>query len=612
MSDYTSIGSINLGTTFGAWYAKTNEMITRLNTLKVGGITGGDGILVTPHPSTQGGYTLDIGSTISKNVTFNGNVTINGVLSSGYGVDVSGINVVLPANSGVTIGNIVYLDSTGRVEKALANDECTSEVVGVVVGFTGGNAQVATTGKVSGSSVVANFLGTAGATLQKGVVYFLSGGVSGAGTTLEPDVTSYVSKPMLLGLTGDTGLILPYRGYIGLTAASSSSSTNATATSGVLSVNGITAALWNTGDPNTDKNLRQTGHLHGLMYFTVENSSNGRLTRKINLNLNTSNPIDATSQKNNSGIFFPATNVTTSSTDSSGFTRITKKYVSDFTNNGFLFSTSGITSDVYKLTNIKIIPETGFSPLYFTFSLNKQYSTYAGTTITSTTYNDGNITVQDNSNLRIEIRRNGYSINGLYLIAGNSGYTSQTNTASDLITPIIQPLRYTPQSNQTFTYGLTAGTISIPDSNGSYPIVYTPINGASTPAATKPSSFNINNITLGGVGDDASKYIQASCENKFMDQMTGASGYTMESALLGWNAAYGAIVENVYFTPVSFLNNNSGIIPSQSFHCNILLEMYKYDINTKTITGSPIIISSKYTMVPNSYEISGWIANNSG
>lgn len=117
MSDFTSINSISLGTTFGAWYAKTNEMITRLNALKVGGITGGDGILVRPQTSTQGGYTLDIASTISKNVTFNGNVTINGILSSSYGVDVSGINVVLPANTGVTIGNIVYVDSTGKIEK---------------------------------------------------------------------------------------------------------------------------------------------------------------------------------------------------------------------------------------------------------------------------------------------------------------------------------------------------------------------------------------------------------------------------------------------------------------------------------------------------------------
>jgi len=609
MSDFTSINSISLGTTFGAWYAKTNEMITRLNALKVGGITGGDGILVRPQTSTQGGYTLDIASTISKNVTFNGNVTINGVLSSSYGVDVSGINVVLPANSGVTVGNIVYLDSTGRLEKALANDECTSEVVGVVIGFTGGNAQVATTGKVSGSSVVANFLGTAGATLQKGVVYFLSGGVSGAGTTLEPDVTSYVSKPMLLGLTGDTGLILPYRGYIGLTAASSSSSTNATATSGVLSINGITAALWDTGTTPQDKNLRTTGHVHGLMYITVNTSTgNGRLTKKLDLKLNTPNKLETSiANKNNSGILYPLTSNETSTTSSSGSTTIKVDYISNFTNDGFLFSTSGITADVYKLTNIKIIPEKDFSPSYFTFSLNKQYSTYAGTTITSTYFNDSNISVQDNSNLRIEIRRNGYSINGVYLIAGSSStYTSQTNTASDLITPIIQPLRYTPQSNQIFTYGLTAGTISIPDSNGSYPIVYTPAGTAGGNPATKPSSFNINNITLGGVGSDASKYIQASCENKFMDQMTGASGYTLESAILGWNAAYGAICENLYFTPVSYLYNNSGVMPTQQFNCNILLEMYKFDTNTRTTTGSPIIVSSKYTFIPNSYSISGW------
>jgi hypothetical protein len=382
MANFPDINALTLGNTFGAWYAKTNEIITRLNTLEVSNVVSGDGVTVRGFTSGSipyGGYTLDIASTITKNVTFNGNVTINGVLSSGYGVDVSGINVVLPANSGVTVGNIVYLDSTGRIEKALANDECTSEVVGVVVGFTGGNAQVATTGKVSGSSVVANFLGTAGATLQKGVVYFLSGGVSGAGTTLEPDVTSYVSKPMLLGLTGDTGLILPYRGYIGLTAASSSSTTNTnvTATSGVLSLNGITAALWPPTGPRTAARLLTTGHLHAVNYVQPQGFLGyPKLTKYVKVDLeNLSNSVLITPYVGSAGVGAISKDTSVKYIyDESGETFLQ----SIFNNNlddGFIFTTDGTINDVYKITSIKVIPRiTTESSDPFTFSLQKEYN----------------------------------------------------------------------------------------------------------------------------------------------------------------------------------------------------------------------------------------------
>jgi hypothetical protein len=598
MSDFTSINSISLGTTFGAWYAKTNEMITRLNALKVGGITGGDGILVRPQTSTQGGYTLDIGDTVSKNVIFNGNVTINGVLSSSYGVDVSGINVVLPANTGVTIGNIVYVDSTGKIEKALANDECTSEVVGVVVGFTGGNAQVATTGKISGSSVVANFLGTVGATLQKGVVYFLSGGVSGAGTTLEPDVTSYVSKPMLLGLTGDTGLILPYRGYIGLTAASSSSSANVTATSGVLSINGITAALWDSA-PFTVGNLKQTGHLNALSYFQVTGSSK-KLSKTLNID------IDSGFSK-----ILPVKSggISKIITDTTGFTDISSGVISRLTNqwvtnpdDGLIFSTSGITADVYKITKIKVIPRSSGK---FTFSLQKEYNAYAGTTgISSASSTSGPIVGEHY--LRIELRRNGYAIAGDFIAGSNPTlqYSSETAT-STIIEEDIHPIRYTPEANETFTVGITAGSINgLEDVNGAFPITH-PYT-----ARRRCNTYNINNVTLGGSGSDASKYMKAANQSRYFDATSGVEGYTLESAILGWNAQYGAVSENLYFVPVSVINNLSGGTLNFNIDCNILLELYKYDVNTKSTTGNVIIVSGKYSMYAHSTTFGGSPVNN--
>ena len=207
MADITNISSLSLGNTFGAWYSRTNDIIAGLNYRKVASITGGDGIIVTPHPSVTGGYTLDIASTVSKTVTFGnnvnitGNLTVSGVLNYSITNDVSGTVMSLPFNTGVTLGNLVYIDSTGKAQKAKADDECTAEVAGIVVGFTGTNAQVCTSGKFSGSSLVENFIGTAGATLIKGAVYFLSAGVSGAGTTLEPDSVRYVSKPVVIGIT---------------------------------------------------------------------------------------------------------------------------------------------------------------------------------------------------------------------------------------------------------------------------------------------------------------------------------------------------------------------------------------------------------------------------
>jgi hypothetical protein len=623
MSDYTQINSLNLGNTFGAWYAKTNEMITRLNLLKVGGITGGDGILVRPQTSTQGGYTLDIASTISKNVTFNGNVTVNGILSSSFGGDVSGINVVLPANTGVTIGNIVYLDSTGKLEKALANDECTSEVVGVVVGFTGGNAQVATAGKVSGSTIISNFLGTVGATLQKGVVYFLSGGVSGAGTTLEPDVTDYVSKPMLLGLTGDSGLILPYRGYIGLTLSNGSSNNVVVGVSGgVSSLNGITASLWPAGTAlpgRTISKLKTTGDLHAVIYQEIEGKKLTKAT-KLNIFSATTNSFFAPDSFSGGLPYFlnAAQNGFVEQEDTSSGTVYTNYGINNI-DDGFLFSTSGITGDVYKLTNIKIIPRNISSAgewnqnSKFTFSLQKEYNSVAGTTFinikTGVRDNPPTTTYSSVSSYRLELKNKSYTIVGNVTDQNEEfSYTADSNT-SELITPIIRNYPHTIIPPSGTVYGVTTGTIDATE-NGTFPLVY-----CSIWRKARPSSFNINNVILGGAGTNASKYIKASIENQWFTNQTGSEGYTMESALLGWNAQYGAVVESLYFVPVSILNsltaaNIASGIGSVAIQCDIILEMYKYDLNTKTTSGSPIMVQKKYTLTNTKTKFGGIIPTN--
>ena len=603
MADFVDITSLTLGTTFGGWYAKNNVMIQRLNALNVANIIGGDGITASPHTGASGGYTLSLSGTVSRDMTFN-NVTVTGNLVSNFAGAVSGTTIILPANTGVTVGNIVYIDSTGNLEKALADDECTAEVVGIVIGFTGGSAQVATTGRISGSSIIEAFTGTVGATLQKGVVYFLSGGVSGAGTTLEPDVTSYVSKPMLLGLTGDSGLILPYRGFIATegTLGNTTVVQGVCGGSGVLSLNGITAALWDTGVETQTANLRQTGHLHALTHVSVSgDTSNSKLTKSLALDL--SGGFSKIYPLNAGGMTF--TSESSLASGAINLTKVEQSFISN-PNSGFIFSTDGVTNDVYRIAKIKIIPRSQYSQASFTFSLQKEYYAHSGTTAISSVIN----TAPEGS-LRVELRRNGYAIAGQYITSSAAGpgiplsYTTETASGSSLITSDIHPIRYTPSAGEVFTYGLTTGSIAgAPASDGSFPMVYS--NGK----RTRTNTFTISNVILGGANTPMSKYIKASNENSYYISADGSGGYTMESSILGWNAQYGAVSESLYFVPVSVMNYISLIGPkgADNLICDILLEMYKFDVNTRTSSSNPIIISTSYTLTAHNHSYSGALA----
>jgi hypothetical protein len=613
MADFVDIVGLNLGTTFGGWYLKNNAMIDRLNALNVASITGGDGIIVSPHTAANGGYTLSIANSVSKDMTFN-NVTVTGNLVSNFTGAVSGTTIVLPANTGVTVGNIVYIDSTGKLEKALADDECTAEVVGIVIGFTGGSAQVATTGRISGSSIIEAFTGTVGATLQKGVVYFLSGGVSGAGTTLEPDVTSYVSKPMLLGLTGDSGLILPYRGFIATegTLGNTTIVQGVCGGAGVLSINGISAAMYASSDTSVN-NLKQTGHLYAVSNTSLTGTASPRLTKQISIDLQeTSNREIAIFNYGgiNFGNFGDTPAARTSVTNVGPFI---KKYTNreiKLPNDGFLFSTIGITGDVWLINSIKIIPRKLLTPNIFTFTLQKEYSSYSGTTVAFSGFNPpGNGTA--NVNIRLELRKNQYAVAGVFGASSFPSYSSLTNT-SELITPIIHPIRFTPSASETITEGVTSGILDgTPDSSGTFPIIYT-----FPQTKTRTSAFTINNVIIGGDESPASRYIKTANENLFYNNVTGSEGYTMESAILGWNAQYGAVSESLYFVPVSVHENlrESDLTNTENKNiiCDILLEISKWDTTTRAIVGESKIIHGSYNLQVQSYNISGVVANNTG
>ena len=617
MADFVDIGELNLGTTFGGWYNRNNVMINRLNQLNVASITGGDGIIVSPHTAANGGYTLTIAGSVIRDMTFN-NVTVTGNLISNFAGAVSGTTIILPANTGVTVGNIVYIDSAGKLEKALADDECTAEVVGIVIGFTGGSAQVATTGRISGSSIIEAFTGTVGATLQKGVVYFLSGGVSGAGTTLEPDVTSYVSKPMLLGLTGDSGLILPYRGFI----ATEGTVGNTTVIQGVcgsfdgvLSVNGLTASInLGPGGQGSGTIRKTTGHIHAVNEIKINNRGFVRSFIIDESNYPAKDP----------GGIHGIPSVSKIITESTGNTKIT---TNKNPSNELYLSTLGTIDDVYRLHRIRITAKTNPS-ININFIIKKAYNN-----VGSSNYIDDFGTTPGNfTQSYIEYRMKNYAIypgesfvyGGVLSAAAATGLAS-VNTptdaaivetpASHLFTPHLR-LPYggtTPLASA----GITASTVAgVLDSSGVYPVIYSRLAANYTQAPTRYNwtdgnhriyAWNFNSVVLNTPA--ISGYLKTTAQA--VDYVsTDASGYTLDSSILGWNAQFGAIPECVF---ISFPSLDA-MIQTQSptpTELHTALEVYKYNPTTG-VTGPIMMITKDFTYSSEYTSYSGNVANNNG
>lgn len=217
-----AINNLISSQTFKDWFNKTNEIINWSNVQEAIGVTG---------ISAGSGISLDYGSgkniislkntisgiTVDGNIKITGNATINGSLSvSSLSVNTTTISYT-PKLTGLTSGNIVAIQEIGGLTLAKANNTENAEVFGVVIGQDATSTLVAVSGKVDNSSfnnTISNALGIAGGTLLPGIAYFLSPTVSGGITTVEPTGYGQVSKPVLLGITGDSAVILPYRGYV--------------------------------------------------------------------------------------------------------------------------------------------------------------------------------------------------------------------------------------------------------------------------------------------------------------------------------------------------------------------------------------------------------------
>ena len=247
------IENLTSSSTFYDWYNKFNdEAVAKLNMQKVFTGLSGDGIDVFIGTTlgtaggdvTAGDMRVALSGNVTKGITFN-NVTINGTLVATNIEGASSIKfscitgtTFSGATTGFTFGRAVRVirDNTSdgegsgstlghRLGITLARGTNTTEAEAIgIVGSVGANfVNVITQGKIQGPW---NFGGVS-AGLTSACVYFLDPTHRGIITKTEPTSTGLVSKPMIVGVTGDTGIVVNYRGQeLGLTGASGAAATS--------------------------------------------------------------------------------------------------------------------------------------------------------------------------------------------------------------------------------------------------------------------------------------------------------------------------------------------------------------------------------------------------
>lgn len=207
-----TIPSLNTTDTFKTWFDKTNTIISEVNGITVHNIFAGDGIGIT---SVSNNFTISHGNSVTTGVTFSGVVNFTNTVSFANSPSVN--NIVAPISpkvSGLTSGNVVRMTTTG-LTFSKADSVASSEVLGIIVGETTNSNLVALSGSFNNSQfsgTISNLLRISGGTLSPGCAYFLSPTVAGGVTTYEPVTYGQVSKPVVLGISGDMGSILLHRG----------------------------------------------------------------------------------------------------------------------------------------------------------------------------------------------------------------------------------------------------------------------------------------------------------------------------------------------------------------------------------------------------------------
>ena len=225
------ISSLDQGDTFYDWFNKTNnEIIAKLNNIKVFDGLSGDGIDVlvgttaAGEGASSGDILVSISDSITKGVTFQGDVTINGALNYTSALNLpTGLRLYAGdsgGTAGFTFGNAVRSiafdggipGGTYGIGLTLADSSSgtNAEVLGLVSTVGSNYIDVIINGNLT--------LNDWGGALDTGntltnCVYFLST-TKGKITKTEPNTVGLVSKPVLLGLSGDRGNVLHFRGQL--------------------------------------------------------------------------------------------------------------------------------------------------------------------------------------------------------------------------------------------------------------------------------------------------------------------------------------------------------------------------------------------------------------
>jgi len=207
----TQISQLNSNSSFYDWFLKENtEIIEKLNLINTFTVEGGDGI--TAPIALTGKATISLSGKVDKGISFNGPVYFNNsVAIPNISVRVNSINSTV---GGYTFGTPVrvYWDTaTGlnKYEPARGNDPDQAEVFGVVSEITSTYSYVTLLGQITGDFTAVNSRGIG---LTAGWIYFLNPGSTGMITDVEPIQTGQVSKPVIMGITGNVGMVLQMRG----------------------------------------------------------------------------------------------------------------------------------------------------------------------------------------------------------------------------------------------------------------------------------------------------------------------------------------------------------------------------------------------------------------
>lgn len=208
--DY-QISDLNSNSSFYDWFLKENtEIIEKLNLINTFSVLGGDGI--TAPIASNGIATIGLNGKVDGGISFNGPVFFNNTVAI-PNISVR-VNQITSTSGGFTFGTpvrVFYDTATNstKYEACRANDPDQAEVLGVVSDITTSYAYVTLLGQITGDFSTVNKRGIG---LTAGWIYFLDPGTTGAITDIEPNQTGQVSKPVIMGVTGNVGMILQMRG----------------------------------------------------------------------------------------------------------------------------------------------------------------------------------------------------------------------------------------------------------------------------------------------------------------------------------------------------------------------------------------------------------------